>query len=177
MGHTLRLFAGPKAALRPYREAIASLRIFALTPAAPLFVLPLSDDLLDGLHRRYGTGEWLEHPAHPIAAPPRLTSTDLTFAAHASTGSALAYLETEYFGGVGQQAAAVWIDGRLAMRPALAHSSEGRPPKLLPINGALRMLGVTARYATPDDDEFTAFGLSHYRDHDAIAAKGLAVGW
>jgi len=62
------------------------------------------------------------------------------------------------------------------MRPALAHSSEARPSKLLPINGALRLIGVVAKYATPADDEFAAFGLSQYRSNDVITARALAVG-
>lgn len=175
MSHSVRLFAGPRLALRPFLEAVPNTRIYALTREAPAFVLPVEDNVLDRLHARNGTGEWLDSPTHPDTAPPRLTTTDLAFAAHASVGSALAYLETEYFGGQGWQSAAVWIDGQLAMRPALAHSGERRAPKLLPINGALRMLGVEANYAHPADDEFSRFGLPDFRDHDAIASKGLPV--
>jgi hypothetical protein len=176
MSHSVRLFAGPKRALRPFAEAVPGTRIFALTANAPAFVITVDDPLLDALHACNGTGEWLDGPAHPDGAPPQLTTTDLTFAALASTGTALAYLETAYFGGIGHQTAAVWIDGKLAMRPALAHSSEPRPSKLLPINGALRLIGVVATYATPADDEFTAFGLSQYRRHEAIHARAMMIG-
>jgi hypothetical protein len=175
MGHALRLFAGPKAALRPFRDVVPITRAYALTPAAPLYVIPVDDTLLDALHAAYGTGEWLEHPSHPEAAPPRLTSTDMVFAARASTGTGLAYLETEYFGGVGWQAAAVWIDGKLAMRPALTHSSDGRAPPLRPINGALRMLGIVVPRGSVAEDEFAALGLPLYRNHDAILSSGFAV--
>ncbi|MDZ4840567.1 MAG: hypothetical protein SH859_00255 [Hyphomicrobium aestuarii] len=176
MSHSVRLFAGPKRALRPFVETVPGTLIFALTADAPAYVITVDDRLLDALHACNGTGEWLDAPAHPDAAPPQLTTTDLTFAALASTGTALAYLETAYFGGIGHQTAAVWIDGKLAMRPAIAHTSEARPSKLLPINGALRLIGVAATYATPADDEFAAFGLQLYRNHEAVAARALPVG-
>src|ERR1700722_1644902 len=38
----------------------------------------------------------------------------------ASLRGPVAYIETEYFGGTGTQAAAVWLDGRLLMPPAKA---------------------------------------------------------
>lgn len=177
MGHAVRLFAGPKLALRPFLEALPGACAYALTPLAPAYVLPVDDDILDALHARNGTGEWLDAPSHPKAAPPRLTTTDVDFAQRASAGTALAYLETEYFGGTGWQSAAVWIDGRTAMRAALAHSSENRAAKLLPINGALKLLGVTAHYTSPIDDAFSAFGLARYRDVEAIRERGLPVQW
>lgn len=170
MPHAITLFAGSRAALRPFVELVPGTTIYALTPAATVFVLPVGEALLDALHDRNGTGEWLDEPTHPLGAPPRLTTRDVAFAAQASRDTALAYLETCYQGGNGWQSAAVWIDGGMAMRPALAHTSEHRPAKLLPINGALRLLGITARYAAPDDDEFTVFGLADYRSNARILA-------
>ena len=173
------LLAAMLAAAAPAVAQTFTLRFANEDRRVHLLAPPLARDgasaLLILLHGRYGTGEWLEQPTHPDAAPPCLTSTDLAFAATASVGTGLAYLETNYFGGAGWQSAAVWIDGRLAMRPALVHASEARPPKLWPINGALRLLGVSASYARLADDEFTAFGLPAFRDHSAIHARGLAV--
>ncbi|MBX9926874.1 MAG: hypothetical protein K2Y05_10990 [Hyphomicrobiaceae bacterium] len=173
MSHDVRLLAGPKLALRPYQDAVANLRIYALLPRAAAYVLPLDDDVLDALHARNGTGEWLSEPTHAEASPPNLTTTDIAFAAKASTRSALVYLETNYFGRTGWQAAAAWIDGEIAMRPALAHTREARATKLLPINGALRLVGIVAQYTTTADDEFTAFGLTHYRSNAAIHERAI----
>jgi hypothetical protein len=130
-------------------------RIFALTPAAALWVLPLEEDVHDALHLRFGTGEWLKTGA-------RLTSTDLAALGRLTAGSSMAYIETDYFGSVGTQSAVVWRDGQLAMQPVTLDAKVARPPQFWPINAALRALGVVAQ---PPDDEFTVFGLMNYRSH------------
>lgn len=83
--------------------------------------------------------------------------------AHRVAGSAgpVAYVEAEYFGGVGEQAAAVWDGGALVLGPL--HEPEGQPspPAGSPISQALRRLGVEAGAG---EDEFTAAGLGRHRD-------------
>ncbi len=175
MSHAVCLFAGPKLALRPYLGLLDGQRLYALTARASAYVLPVDDRLLDALHARHGTGEWLTQPSYRDGGAPRLTTTDLAFAAQASIRSALVYIETDYFGAMGWQAAAAWIDGAIAMRPALAHTSEARAVKLLPVNGALRLIGINAAHTTPGDDEFTAFGLATYRSNQAICERAIPV--
>jgi hypothetical protein len=76
-----------------------------------------------------------------------------------------AYIETEYFGGVGAQAAAVWEAGRLIYGP--------KKGEIGPINDALQLLGVVP---TPADDEFAVAGLGRHRSNEeAIEAHRLAV--
>jgi len=176
MGHSVRMFVGPKAALRRYKDLVPTLKAFALVPAAGLDALPISQAEHGQLQARYGTGEWLELPnMHDDATPLMLTSTDITFAVRASQGTALAYLQTDFEGGAGSQIAIVWLDGALALRPVAMHTTEGRAKKLWPINAALRLMGVVAAYTNPDDDEFTAFGLTRYRSNDEVLARAIPV--
>ncbi|MFJ5307204.1 hypothetical protein [Streptomyces sp. NPDC088350] len=70
----------------------------------------------------------------------------------------VAYVEAEYFGGVGEQRAALWADGALAWGPVDEPSRE----RLSPISQALRRLGATSG---PGEDEFTAVGLHRHRDN------------
>ena len=166
MGHAIQIFVAPLRALRAFQQAVPEVQLYALTPAAPLLVLPLTEDLHDALHRAYGTGEWLERG-------PRLTSSDLAFAANASVAGALAYLETDYFGGTGEQSAVVWQYGRLSFGPAHMASDAPRPPHLRPINAALKALGLIAARGL---DEFDTFGLGHYRSNDAIIERAMPDG-
>jgi hypothetical protein len=74
----------------------------------------------------------------------------------------VAYVETEYFGGEGTQAATVWDRGATIFGPAEAEAG--------PINQALRRLGVER---TAGEDEFDKVGLGrHRRNEDWI--KGSA---
>lgn len=75
----------------------------------------------------------------------------------ASKGSPMAYIETDYFGGIGSQAAIVFVEGRLA------YGALAGPIGV--INGALRLLGV--EISGQAHDEFEAVGLSRYRHNDA----------
>jgi hypothetical protein len=70
--------------------------------------------------------------------------------------SLFAVIETDYFGGRGDQAAAVYRGDREVMAPAVAVVG--------PINQALRHLGVQAPAGM---DEFDAAGLGRFRDFDA----------
>jgi hypothetical protein len=70
----------------------------------------------------------------------------------------VAYVEAEYFGGVGGQRAALWADGALALGP-LDQPTMRRGP----ISQVLRRLGARSG---PGQDEFTAVGLDRHRDND-----------
>ncbi|MFD5628872.1 hypothetical protein [Streptomyces sp. NPDC127072] len=73
----------------------------------------------------------------------------------------VAYVEAEYFGGVGEQRAVVWADGAVVLGPL--HKPEDRPWSSAgsPLSQALRRLGAVAG-AT--GDEFQAVGLDRHRD-------------
>ncbi|MEW5847773.1 MAG: hypothetical protein AB2A00_03125 [Myxococcota bacterium] len=80
----------------------------------------------------------------------------------ASRAGAVAYLETEYFAGLGKQAAAVWRGGTLVFGPVIDDETSGvrMPLHHKPINTALRMLGVTTR---GEMDEFDSLQLGAAR--------------
>jgi hypothetical protein len=168
MAHCLRLFAGHPRGLLRYRALVPALRLFYLTPGAELAVIPIDDDGQDALHRAYGTGEWLD------TLGMQLTSSDAAFAADASRSSAIAYLQTDYAGGTGAQAAALWIGGDWALRPlSLAADVAGnRPRATWPINAALRGLGVKS---VAGRDEFDCFGLGAFPSFAAIIQHALSI--
>jgi hypothetical protein len=71
-----------------------------------------------------------------------------------SGGTAVAYVETEYFGGEGFERSAVWRDGTIVLGPLDGAGS---------INRALRFLGVVAE---PGREEFDLVGLGRHRSID-----------
>jgi hypothetical protein len=81
-----------------------------------------------------------------------------------SRDGALAYVETDYFGGTGSQAAAVFHQGKVALKLALPDSRE-LARREDPINAALRMLGVEAAEGL---DEFDTVGLGRFRGLDDL---------
>lgn len=89
-----------------------------------------------------------------------------TLAAWSADGP-VAYVEAEYFGGVGEQRAAVWDGGTVALRPLQVEEGEPFPADGSPVSRALRRLGVVAG---PDEDEFSAVGLERHRHGGAWIA-------
>ena len=98
-----------------------------------------------------------------LTTDPR-THTAQTALIQAAGGGQLAYIETNYFGGTGSQAAAVFSAGEVIMRASRPISRE--PVRRNdPINTALRVLGVQA---LAGEDEFDAIGLSRFRDLESL---------
>ncbi|WP_232660619.1 hypothetical protein [Pseudonocardia sp. TRM90224] len=79
-----------------------------------------------------------------------------------SKAGPLAYVEADFFGGVGFQRAAVWFDGDLVLGPISVEP--GKPAAgCTPISQALRALGVVSG---GHEDEFDAVGLGRHRETD-----------
>ncbi len=97
----------------------------------------------------------------PLSPFERLGSTVAGLLASASQGGPLAYVEAEYFGGSGEQHAAVWDGGALAWGPISIRFQQTIPPQGTAISQALRRIGVIS----PDElrDEFDAVGLCRHR--------------
>ncbi|MBR7835569.1 hypothetical protein KDL01_20005 [Actinospica durhamensis] len=97
-------------------------------------------------------------PLHPFGS---LRATVAALLADASRGGPVAYVEADYFGGTGQQHAAVWDGGVLAWGPMTIVFRQKTPPQGTAISQALRRLGVIS----PDEsqDEFDAVGLRRHR--------------
>ncbi|MFJ9470385.1 hypothetical protein [Streptomyces caniferus] len=81
-----------------------------------------------------------------------------------SAAGPVAYVEAEYFGGVGEQQAAVWEGGRLVLGPLHAGEGQAFPADGSPLSRALRRLGAVAGAG---EDAFSAVGLDRHRDGGA----------
>ncbi|TGN74781.1 hypothetical protein E5083_21640 [Streptomyces bauhiniae] len=73
---------------------------------------------------------------------------------------AVARVEAEYFGGLGEQWATVWEGGEVVLGPLHLPEGEELPAEGSPISRALRRLGVVAGAG---EDEFSAVGLGRHR--------------
>jgi hypothetical protein len=77
-----------------------------------------------------------------------------------SAHAPVAYIEAEYFGGLGEQRAQVWDSSAVVLGPLHLHENEPFPVAGSPISQALRRLGVTKGNHY---DEFDAIGLGRCR--------------
>jgi hypothetical protein len=148
MGHHLEALVIPEAAVVLARAELQHTRAIALTRA--LYLVPIVDASFDALRERF-----------PDASDPfysefwKLVGPVVLVAKRLSHTGAVAYIETDYFGGVGGQAAMVWRAGEVVM-PA-AKGKRG------PVSAALRLLGAKAGRS---NDEFDAVGLGRHRHTD-----------
>lgn len=185
MGHRLRLFAGERAVLAHYVPLLPSMEFYRLTPGASHIVLPLEDAILDKFRGRYGSGVTLSEYCS-------LTSCDADFALEASRDGALVYLETDYFGGIGYQAAAFWRGGIQVIEPHFhfARVEAARPPRSGSLiwqvlrHGVSRLLGKDplvgqkqppAREDWPINRALLAMGVSPTDSEDAFDVFGLGL--
>ena len=81
-----------------------------------------------------------------------------------AAGRGFAYIETDYFGGTGSQAAAIFSDWPPALLLADEDTNAPAQPES-PINTALRSLGVRA---APGQDEFDTVGIGRFRDLESL---------
>jgi hypothetical protein len=119
--------------------------------AAGVAFIPMTDGLLDRLSACFPTSTGNAPPEFSKLSP----SVVLWLEELSATGR-VAYIETEYFGGVGAQAAAVWEGGKMILGP--------RQADIGPINDALKLLGVTR---TQTQDEFDVAGLGRHRETES----------
>lgn len=91
----------------------------------------------------------------------RLGSTIAELLADTSRRGPLAYVEAEYFGGAGEQHAAVWDNGVLAWGPMSIGFQQAIAPQGTAISQALRRIGVTS--TDESRDEFDMVGLRRHR--------------
>jgi hypothetical protein len=77
----------------------------------------------------------------------------------------IAYVETDYFGGIGGQGAAVYADRQVRMKPLWGESG--------PINRALKLLGVKRGLLR---DGFSALGLGAYRSNGDLIDSAMKIG-
>ncbi|MEH0509416.1 hypothetical protein QA942_37580 [Streptomyces sp. B21-106] len=133
----------------------AAVRVLSAARLASLWqglsLLPMTDALFDSLSEGVDTGAlgfW------------RLPGGFAKTLADWSTAAPVAYVEAEYFGGVGEQQAVVWDGGAIVLGPLRVPEGRPLPPAGSAISQALRRLGVVAGAG---EDEFTALGMERHR--------------
>ncbi len=112
-----------------------------------------------------------DEPASQFDSLDRLTARMEAWAREQSNRFPIAYIQTDYFGGLGAQQAIVWRHGRVQTGPLETSNLDGRatPVTDAAINQAARQLGVQREHTL---DEFEALGLGNYRDNESwIAAS------
>jgi hypothetical protein len=123
-------------------------------------LIPITNELLDEVEGMYESGE-----GDPHAAFWRLSASLRLFVLELSRSGGVAYMETEYFGGSGEQAAAAWRFETL-ISPAI-RSSKG------PINVALKSIGAAVMDSR---DEFEALALHEFCDTEAAVSASARIG-
>ena len=156
MAHAVEAFVIGPPHRRKVMSAVATVRTCELTSG--LLLIPFTDELHDELLKRFPADADRPHPAFW-----KFSKSAEQFARALSADGAVAYLETEYFGGVGEQAAAVWRNGELVLSPSQADH---------PVNAALRSLGVARGVR---DDEFDVVGLGLHRHTADWAERAIPV--
>ena len=145
MGHSVHLIIGKDAAIAAFLNQWPLARTVDLRGGWQ--AIPVDEALYAAIEAK-----------HPGAIRPSgldVSPLGLSEALAAATakGGGLAYVETEYFGGTGAQAATAFIDGHEVVAPQSAKAAG-------PINQALRRIGVTR---TDANDEFDTLGLGERR--------------
>ncbi|TWU11428.1 hypothetical protein CA54_02350 [Symmachiella macrocystis] len=103
-----------------------------------------------------------------VADVPLLNSCVVHHIVQSVAGSApFAVIQTDYFGGVGLQAAAVYQGTAEIMAPATTEVIVPNKGPNEPINRALKILGVRRRFLSPLD-HFATLGMCGYRDFDDL---------
>lgn len=148
MGHAIEALIIPETAAGLVPEVFRHTRAVSLGHG--LRLVPITAETFDALGERFPT---LEDPPDPEFW--KLSGPIVFVAKELSQQGAVAYVETDYFGGSGRQAATVWEFGSVRMPPTEA--------KRGPINAALRVMGVRARFMR---DEFETVGLGTRRSND-----------
>lgn len=155
----MQLFIGPPRVLSRARWAIGAGRVCEL--AQGFAALPVSAEVYRALHDYVGCGALPRRPRAKRSyfegawryEGPLLDA----FGAWLSADGALAYVETEYFAGAGDQGACAWRAGARVYGPR--RGSEGV------INEALAQIGVEGG---GPGDAFEALGLAARRSNDAF---------
>lgn len=137
--------------LRPLSATCPAARIVLLEQ--DLALIPVTNDVAASLHCSH------------VRLPPETGFRFLTPGVYeavrvASMAGPIAYIEANYLGHDGQQAAAIWAERAIAYGPTYLHPTEPYPADgATPITETLRRLGVM-----PDgrDDEFIAVGLGRH---------------
>lgn len=155
MGHHLRAVIGKAQPVAQLARNWVYARLVVLPQGFAL--IPVTRALHEDVIELFG-----EDLASPHGELVTLSTALERVASDASHGAQLAYIETDYFGGRGTQAAIGWENGAVACGPLLS-GSHARP-----INAVLAWMGAVANTGS---DEFDALKLGNYRNTDTVAER------
>jgi hypothetical protein len=151
MSHCISAFVARAPIIAALSQVLGGAPYYKLR-SEQFLILPLTDDAFDASLAKTALSE--------LAAEDfwRLTVGLCDLAKECSTFGAIAYVETDYFGGTGTQGAAAWFGGKEILAPAVSLATG-------PINTALNAIGLA-----PEDkfDEFDTLGLDRVRRMDAF---------
>ncbi|MEV5989579.1 hypothetical protein AB0L85_32315 [Streptomyces sp. NPDC052051] len=152
MGYELQAVVAGDELLRAASRDVAGTRVVPLGQG--LSLMPMTDEVFDAVTdsgSANALGFW------------RLSGELERLLAQWSAAGPVAYVEAEYFGGVGEQRAVVWADGALVLGPLDAPTMKRFSRAVSPISQALRRLGARRSLG---EDEFEAVGLDRHRSND-----------
>lgn len=150
MGHMIAAFVAERPAAEAVARALGKAPVYRLRHNTFL-VVPVTDDAFDAVFAAKGESEQVSPEFW------RLTHALADLARECSANGAIAYVETDYFGGAGVQGAAAWRDGRVIVPPT---TDEGGP-----INTALAAIDLVPANGC---DAFDTLGLGTVRRMDVF---------
>jgi hypothetical protein len=171
MGHNIHGFVAARNPLRRVTDGLSPVRVIGL-PQGFAF-LPINDDVLTNLRTVLArspeaAGSSCDPPpGWDWKICPMLLPEEVRFARWFSHQDLIAWVETDYFGGVGFQAATAWLCGEAIVGPLQTGSETSVHDGA--INQALRCIGVSCE---PGGDEFDALRLGWHRDNEKWLARG-----
>jgi hypothetical protein len=145
MAYTLEAIIGKTNAIDTAKPEFPHFKVVPLSESFSL--IPLTETLIDDLH---GVHE-AQNEATYSDTFWKLAPEVAWFARDLSKSGTVVYVEAEFFGGVGEQAAIIWENRQVIAGPWRAVDA---------INQALRQLGVDKG---TEYDEFEAIGLGQHR--------------
>jgi hypothetical protein len=149
--HSIAIFISNKLACDDISKAISGSKCATLSQG--FYAVVLFDNL--------GNSIWAENiPAYKELSC--LKKEWASIAQAASQHGKVAYIETEYFGGEGDQGAILWDHSRVIFEPQRDSADTDEEP-LFPINTVLNLLGVTV---SSENDEFDEIGLGNVRKNE-----------
>lgn len=151
MAYTLEAIIGPTTVLQAVAQDRRNTVLVSLHQG--LSLVPMTDKLFD---------ELTSGPGQPSGFWKMPGGFDRVLASWSSQGP-IAYVEAEYFGGVGGQCAAAWNNGTLIFGPLAISEGQPVPEDGTPISQALALLGIVR---DGYHDEFEAAGLGQHRRTD-----------
>lgn len=156
MGHSIRGFVARPETLQAIRARFPSAKLvgldagFALVPGTEALIVEIDAADPAGERMARSIDFLFDHPAM------------LRLLADVSARGPIAFVETDYSGGRGAQAATACVDGKIVASKERQGEGEG---EARPINHALRAIGVAR---APGEDEFDTVCLGRFRSMAAF---------